>query len=193
MKTRESDMPDEQIWDSFFDVPVILAKLGITNTCGDVVEFGCGYGTFTIPAARLISGTLHALDIDPEMIAATQAKVESAGLPNVRVCRRDFVAEGTGLGEVSADYAMLFNILHAECPTTLLQEAYRVLRSGGRIGIIHWNYDPHTPRGPSMTIRPRPEQCAAWARQVGFGHVAPVVIDFPPYHYGMVLQRINQQ
>lgn len=26
----------------------------------------------------------------------------------------------------------------------------------GRLGIMHWNHDPATPRGPSMTIRPRP-------------------------------------
>ena len=51
MKTRESGMPDESMWDSFFDPPTVLAKLGLTDECRDVVDFGCGYGTFTIPAA----------------------------------------------------------------------------------------------------------------------------------------------
>ena len=153
MKTRESGMPDEQVWSGFFDPASIPAKLGLTTACGDVVEFGCGYGTFTITASRIISGTLHAVDIDPEMIAATQAKVEAAGLHNVRVCLRDFVAEGSGLPEASADYAMLFNILHAEYPTALLVEAYRILSPGGKVGIIHWNYDSHTPRGASMVNR----------------------------------------
>lgn len=40
MKVRESGMPDGQIWDQFFDPPAILAKRGLSATCGDVVEFG---------------------------------------------------------------------------------------------------------------------------------------------------------
>ena len=31
---------------------------------GDVAELGCGYGTFTLPLARRIGGTVHTLDID---------------------------------------------------------------------------------------------------------------------------------
>jgi hypothetical protein len=31
---------------------------------GDAVEFGCGYGTFTIVAAPRIGGIVYALDID---------------------------------------------------------------------------------------------------------------------------------
>jgi ubiquinone/menaquinone biosynthesis C-methylase UbiE len=65
-------MPEEQLWATFFDPPTILAKLGLTSACLDAAEVGCGYGTFTIPASRVISGTLHALDIDPEMIEATR-------------------------------------------------------------------------------------------------------------------------
>ena len=42
----------------------MVAKLDCTGLCGDVVEFGCGYGTFTIPAAQLIEGKLIALDIE---------------------------------------------------------------------------------------------------------------------------------
>ena len=189
MKTRESGMPDEQTWEGFFDPPLILAKLGLTAACGCAAEFGCGYGTFTLPAARVISGTLYALDIDGEMIAATKKKAETAGLRNVQLCQRDFAVEGTGLASEGIDYAMLFNILHAEEPMILLEEAYRVLSSGGKLGIIHWNYDPGTPRGPSMSIRPRPEQCTAWAEQAGFQRSPSGIIDFPPYHYGMVLQK----
>ena len=189
MKTRESGMPDEQTWDSFFDPSLILTKLGLTAACRNVIEFGCGYGTFTIPAARIISGTLYAIDIDAEMIAATKKKADTAGLHNVKVRLRDFAAEGTGLAPASADYVMLFNILHAEQPMILLEDAYRVLSLGGKVGIVHWNHDPSTPRGPSMSIRPRPEQCAAWAEQAGFQRLPSGVIGLPPYHYGMVLKK----
>jgi SAM-dependent methyltransferase len=107
----------------------------------------------------------------------------------VHVERRDFVAEGTGLPDASVDCAMLFNILHCEEPEVLLAEAHRVLAQGGLLGIMHWNYDPTTPRGPSMDIRPRPEQCRQWAEQLGLRLHVPDRIDLPPYHYGWVLEK----
>lgn len=186
MKTRESGMPEEGMWGTFFTADEVLRKLGLPAS-GDVVDFGCGYGTFTIPAARLTRGTIHALDIEPEMVAATRAKAEALGLQNVRTCLRDFVAEGTGLPDGSVGYAMLFNILHAECPDALLREAWRVLAPAGKLGIIHWNCGPVTPRGPSMDIRPLPEACRQWAERVGFWFSEQV--DLPPYHWGMILER----
>ena len=189
MKTRESDMPDESMWSSFFSPEQTLAKLGLTGSCGDVVDFGCGYGTFTIPVARMVRGTVHALDIETDMVEATRRKAEEAGLSNVLVERRDFVADGTGLADTSVDYVMLFNILHCDQPEVLLREAWRILSPDGRLGIMHWNHDPTTPRGPSMDIRPRPQQCRQWAEQVGFQLAMPEKINLPPYHYGWVMEK----
>jgi len=192
MKTRESGMPDESMWSGFFSPAQTLAKLGLTGSCGDVVDFGCGYGTFSIPAARMVRGALgivHALDIEADMVEATRRKAEQAQLTNVRVDRRDFFADGTGLPDAGVDYAMLFNILHCERPEVLLREAYRVLSPGGRLGIMHWNDDPDTPRGPSMDIRPRPEQCRDWAVAVGFEVAVADKIDLPPHHYGWVMEK----
>jgi SAM-dependent methyltransferase len=188
MKVRDSGMPDESLWATFFDAPAILSRLGFTESQADIVEFGCGYGTFTIAAAALTRGTLFALDIEPAMVEATQAKARAAGLPNVHTVLRDFVNDGTGLPEGSVTHAMLFNILHAENPVRLLREAWRVLRPEGKVGVIHWNHDPSTPRGPDLNVRPRPEQCQVWARQAGFELPVPLV-SLPPYHYGMVGRR----
>jgi SAM-dependent methyltransferase len=88
MKTRESGVPEEGVWATFFTPEEVVRKLGLP-ALGDVVDFGCGCGTFTIPAAQITSGTVYAMDIDPEMVAVTEAK--AAALPNVRVYLRDFV------------------------------------------------------------------------------------------------------
>ena len=188
MKVRDSGMPDQEIWEGFFDARLILSKLAVEDAHADVVDFGSGYGTFTIAAARLTTGTVHALDIEPEKVRATTAKAESFGLVNVSPAQRDFVADGTGLPDGSVDYAMLFNILHAENPVRLLREAHRVLRPGGKVGVIHWLYDAATPRGPDLSIRPRPEQCQVWVQKAGFDLVFPFVA-LPPYHYGLVGRR----
>jgi SAM-dependent methyltransferase len=188
MKIRDSGMPDPHLWESFFEPSGILRRLGFSHSIEDVADLGCGYGTFSIPAAQLTSGTVHAFDIDPNMVAATDGKARSLGLTNVAAVERDFVAEGTGLAEGSTGYAMLFNVLHAEDAASLLREAFRILRAQGALGIIHWVHDAGTPRGPDLSIRPRPEQCSTWAEQVGFVLVeSPIMLQ--PYHYGLVLRK----
>src|SRR5690349_2573261 len=78
MKIRDSGMPDEEYWESLFDVRLILSNFGIERF-HDVAELGCGYGTFSIPVAKAISGTLYTFDIDPTMVARTLER--GIGLP----------------------------------------------------------------------------------------------------------------
>jgi SAM-dependent methyltransferase len=189
MKIRDSGMPDETLWTTFFDPHAILTTLGLTPDSGAVVDFGCGYGTFTVAAAQITTGIVCGVDIEPDMLAVTQQKAASLALTNVRTIQRDFMAHGTGLESGTIGYAMLFNVLHTANPLNLLREAHRVLAPGGKVAVIHWNYDPATPRGPSMDIRPRPEQCQEWMMEAGFTLVDPLV-DLPPYHYSIVGQRI---
>lgn len=191
MKIRDSGMPDREIWESFFEPAQVLRRLGFSSTTMDVADLGCGFGTFSIAAARLTSGTVYAFDIDRDMIEATDAKARSLGLSNVRAIERDFVAEGTGLSEQVVGYAMLFNVLHAEDAVSLLREAFRIVRPQGVLGVIHWVHDAGTPRGPDLSIRPRPEQCSAWGAEVGFVlEGSPILL--PPYHYGLVLRKADR-
>ena len=178
-------MPEEQIWQGLFDPENILNLLGVNSLTGNIVDFGCGYGTFSIPAARRTKGIVYAIDIEEEMTQRAQENASKKGLENVSVIRRDFINEGTGLPNNCCEFALLFNILHAEEPIKILLEAKRNLKNGGKVGIIHWNYDPTTPRGPSMNIRPRPEQCQNWLIEAGF-KMKGKIIALPPYHYGMV-------
>ena len=182
-------MPAAEQWESYFDAAGILESLGGRNLSGDAIEFGCGYGTFTIPAAQRVSGMVYALDIDPLMVASTAARISQVGLKNVIVEQRDFVDEGCGREPQSACLALLFNILHIEDPVGLLQEAHRVLHPAGLVGIIHWKHDVRTPRGPALRIRPRPEQCRAWAEEAGLRWVRDQVLPGSPWHWGMVLER----
>lgn len=191
MKGRESGMPEEAWWESFFD-PEGTLKLFFVDLpeAGDVIEFGCGYGTFTIPAARRTRGVVTALDIDPAMVASVDRKASQAGLTNIQVRPRDFLAEGSGLQAATQAHAMIFSLLHIEEPLHLLREARRVLAPGGVLSIMHWRSDIPTPRGPPLEIRPTPERCDAWAREVGFRELRQVTLDtICPYHFGLLALR----
>jgi SAM-dependent methyltransferase len=145
----------------------------------DVAECGCGYGTFTVPVAKAIRGTLFAYDIDPEMVSMSLTRAGEASVVG-RV--RDVVDRGF---DELVDAVLLFNILHGEDPVALLRQARAALRPGGRVLAIHWRHDPATPRGPSMAIRPTPERMAEWAERAGLS--ASAAIDLPLWHYGMEL------
>lgn len=191
MKIRESGMPDEMKWENFFDPEKILKVMQLDHNILDVAEFGSGYGTFTIPASKVIKGTIYAIDIEQGMIKRVLKRAHDENLDNIQTMHRDFIQKGSGLEVESVDYAMLFNILHAEKPEYILKEVYRILRPEGKLGIIHWNIDPETPRGPPMEIRPKPEQCIKWAVEVGFKFENRH--DLKPYHYGLGFSKNNKK
>jgi ubiquinone/menaquinone biosynthesis C-methylase UbiE len=188
MKGRESGMPDEADWEAFFNVPAALDRLLTTGLVdGDAVEFGCGYGTFTIPAARRTAGIFTALDIEPEMVRLTSEKATRLSLANVRTEARDFAVDGTGLEASSQAHAMIYNLLHIEEPLTLLREARRVVKAGGILSVMHWRNDVDTPRGPPIEMRPSPEQCRTWMHGAGFRGVRLVDLgDVCPHHFALL-------
>ena len=158
-------------------MPLILSKLDIRRF-NDIAEFGCGYGTFSIPIAKAIGGTLYTFDIDPAMVART---TERAAGSRIVASVRDVMEQGFG---VTVDAVLLFNILHCEQPVRLLRHA---ATAGGEVLVIHWRHDIETPRGPAAEIRPRPGQIAAWGLEAGLR--AGDVIALPPWGYGMMLER----
>ena len=182
-------MPDEELWSSFFDVEKILNCMLVNSEIIDAADFGCGYGTFTIPAAQRIRGILYAIDLEPEMLRTVNLKARNKGLTNVRTTLSDLLHEGSSLRNESIDYVMLFNLLHSEDPLILLREAFRVLRVEGRVGIIHWIRDASTPRGPPLEMRPTVEQCLDWCRQAGFHASSALSTDLKPYHFGLVMKK----
>ena len=180
-------MPAEDCWSSFFDCAAVIEKLlGPAGVHGNTIEFGCGYGSFTVPAAKRTTGLLSALDIEAEMIAAIRHKAIHLGLGNIRAELRDFMADGTGLDAGSQAHAMIFNLLHLAQPVNLLREAHQVLQRRGALSVMHWRSDIPTPRGPPLAMRPSPDQCRQWMADAGFRAIESVDLqDCAPFHFGL--------
>ncbi len=182
-------MPEETKWNDFFDIDSILSELNIDSKIVNLVEIGSGYGTFTIPTAKLISGKLFAYDIEEEMVETLNLKIQNDHITNVVLEKRDILSQTCGVPHNSIDYVMLFNILHHESPLEFINEAYRILKPAGKIGIIHWRSDISTPRGPDLSIRPKPEQVTTWFDQQKFLiEKQPFIIE--PYHFGIVVTKV---
>lgn len=192
MKLRESGMPEENYWETLLDPETILTRFHLNANTGDVAELGCGYGTFTLPLARRITGRVHAIDIDGTMVARTANRAAQEGLRNIVTAQRDILAEGYGCPDGACDAGLLFNILHGESPVELLRETARVVRPGGVLAVIHWRTDIATPRGPSAEIRPQPIQIVEWAMTAGSLRLTEGPFELPPYHYGLLFERARE-
>lgn len=183
-------MPAEDIWADFFNVDLIFTELQISSNIRDLVEIGCGYGTFTIPSARIIKGIVYSFDIELEMLETVKQKIANEDVRNVNLEQRDILTQKTGLADNSIDYIMLFNILHNDSPNDFLSEAFRILKPNGKVGILHWRSDILTPRGPDLSIRPKHGQILKWIDKSKFKiHKEPIVIE--PFHFGLVISKLS--
>lgn len=103
---------------------------------GDIVlDYGCGIGFNTIPAAWIVGekGKVYALDIHPLAIKTVEMKIRKKGLVNIETILSGL---DTGLPDESVDIILLYNVLPIiENQTDLIKELYRVLRSGGVLSV----------------------------------------------------------
>ncbi|MBH1940891.1 class I SAM-dependent methyltransferase [Mobilitalea sibirica] len=193
MKYRESGMPEENMWQTFFDPVEILKLLEVNKSVNTLLDIGSGYGTFLLPAAKLVSNKVVGIDIEREMINICENKIKGHKLKNIDLILGDISTKNT-INDLkdyqgNIDYICLFNILHCENPLDILNAAYSLLNDNGKIGVIHWKNE-NTPRGPSMEIRPTPEMINKWAVAAGFYLYKQ--IELPPYHYGMVFIKKHE-
>ncbi len=154
---------------------VTLDRVGIRP--GErVLELGPGPGAFTVDAARRVGpqGRLIAVDIQPEMIALTEARVREAGLDNVETHVAS--AYGLPLEDDSVDRAFLVTVL----PEILdqgraLAELRRVLKPGGVLSISEGFSDPDY-RFPCETLRT--VEAAGFCREQRYGGFWAYTINF---------------
>jgi len=189
MKIYDS-MPNEEYWNSLFNIPQIIEWLGVDSIIGPIVEIGCGYGTFTIPIAKIVKDQVLAFDIDPQMIEITSKKAHFIGLNNIKYFNRDIIEMGTGVEANSIGMVLFFNILHFDERRIMLEEASRILKESGKVAIIHWRKDIETPRGPMVQSRPDEETILNSIKGLNLIFQGNSKI-LEPYHWGIQLVKEN--
>ena len=107
-----------------------------------VVDFGCGPGYLTLPAAEIVgpAGRVYAIDIEPKMVDLAGKRATEAGLTDVTVGLTE--GERTPLPDVIADFAICALVLHYREDHTgrlaLARDMARLMRPGGRAVVVEW-------------------------------------------------------
>jgi len=119
----------------------VMDILGIQAGKG-VADIGAGSGWFTVLAARRVgtSGTVYAVDINPEAIHHIEQRASSASLPNVKTILSK--SDDPMLPKAAVDAVLLLKTYHEVAdPVSLLQNLRSSLKPGANVGIIDRNGD----------------------------------------------------
>ena len=113
-----------------------IIRSGI-NERSHVLDYGCGPGFVTIPAAKIVGsqGRIYALDIHPFAIKIIEKKIKKHKLKNIKTL---ITYNGTGLPDESIDVTLLFNVIFMiKDKEKLFDELHRVLKEDGIISIVN--------------------------------------------------------
>ncbi len=101
-----------------------------------ILDFGCGLGFNTIPAAKAVGkeGRIFALDLNKQALKIMEKKISKNRLDNVRIIQSSC---DTGLEDKSIDLVYLHNTLPMiKEKQKVLKEITRVTKTGGRLSYM---------------------------------------------------------
>jgi cyclopropane fatty-acyl-phospholipid synthase-like methyltransferase len=133
---------------SIFDSPGRDERLQINRVMGileiapgkTVADIGAGSGWFTVRAARRVtaSGTVYAVDINPEATRYIDKRAQKEGLHNVKTILSK--SDDPQLPANQIDSVLLLKTYHeVDKPVVLLQNLRASLRPGAKVGVIDRN------------------------------------------------------
>ena len=99
------------------------------------LDYGCGTGSFTIPAARIIGtrGKVYAIDCFPRQLKIVTEQSRKEGLSNIETILSD---NWTGLPDESIDTVWICDVLHEiKERQSVMTELHRVLKKDGVLAV----------------------------------------------------------
>ena len=150
-----------------------------------VADFGCGPGFYSIALAEAVgpAGRVWALDVQKEMLELVRSKARQARFLNVMPLRADLEKPGgSKLAEESMDAVFMSNILfQTQNKKVLLSEAFRVLKTGGKIAVIDWS-DSAAGAGPRANMVIKRGAAEKILEETGFARAGD-------HHYGLIYKK----
>lgn len=144
-----------------------LRKIGLGEH--DVVcDIGAGSGIFTIPAAKLTSNSVFALDINDEFLEIIKEKAKVEELPNIKSMKVAGDHYNYDIEAEAVDLVILVTVFHEIAnKDALLDELQRIIKKTGKIAIIDF-HKRQTPMGPPVLHRIDREEVIELGAENGF-------------------------
>ncbi len=172
----------------FLNPSEVVAQTGLMQ--GQVVaDMGCGNGFYVLPAAQMVgpTGTIIAVDVMEQKLAATISIANQFGYKNVRVLQADLAKPLLDIPENYCDLVIIGNIFHEiSQKDQLIRNIYRILKSQGRVVIVEWKKTA-TPFGPPLDKRVDQEKMEIMLMEAGLRKDKDLQAD--GYHYAVLFEK----
>jgi len=127
---------------ALIDPREIFSRVGLSRGMR-VADFGCGRtGHFVFLAAKIVEdvGIVYAVDILKEVLESIKNRIKGEGFDNIQTVWSDIEKEGkTPIPVNSLDICFFVNVMsQLKDQVSALQEAMRLLKTGGKIVIVDW-------------------------------------------------------
>ena len=146
----------------------LMRKVGVKE--GDVVvDFGCGFGHYTIPCALALNNTgkVYAIDTGGRELKWIEQKCSMFGVSNVETIRTKGKLT-LDMPDESVDFVLLYDVLHyfgdgseseakQSARMIVFNETHRVLKQGGIISVTKFESDNNTKANKSYFGKPMHE------------------------------------
>ncbi|KKR09955.1 MAG: Methyltransferase type 11 [Parcubacteria group bacterium GW2011_GWA2_39_18] len=170
--------------------PLKLLPLFELSEGMQVADFGSGTGYFAILTAKKIgpSGRVMAIDVQEPALEAVRSRARLENLFNLQVIRANLeIPQSTRLSDNSQDRIYIHNVLfQSEKKENVLQEAFRVLKSGGKIIFIDWLPEKY-PSDRSLVRLLSKIEAKNLLEKMGFKMEKDFVAG--AYHYGLIANK----
>jgi len=192
--TSHRRFDDPAYWSKVFDDPAraewqkpaeVAAALGL-RPGQTVADLGAGTGYFTGPLADVVgpSGTVLAVDVEPNLVAYLRQRAAREHLTNVRVVLA--AAHDPRLPAAGVDAVLVVDTYHhIDDRIAYFRRLQRALRPHGRVAVVDWHKRP-MPVGPEMDHKLAREQVVDEMQAAGYRLVDEPT--FLPYQYFLVFE-----
>lgn len=110
-----------------------------------VLDFGCGEGHYSIPAAKVVGekGRIFALDKDKQALNRLIKLIKNINIKNIEVMKKK---SKTSLEDSSVDFILCYDVVHySKDRSTIYDELYRVLRPKGIFSLYPKHHKDDSP------------------------------------------------
>ncbi len=130
-----------------------LKKVGV-RPGQTVLDFGCGSGNYSIPAAKIVGakGKVYALDKNSEKLDKLAKKLEKEGLDNLKLIKKSEDVN-ISLKANSINIVLMYDVIHLVGKNNssnkkdrekLYNDVYRITKKNGLISVYPTHLKTHT-------------------------------------------------